>query len=292
MKGLNNRPATMEPALSQAQRVLSFAANFYHELLTGNVKRFKEIYECAEKGKIIRGDIKNFKIGFCPSLEDTDYQGRALVKHHCEGFLTYPTFLSKIVQMGLIKEDVIKTGKDICDRLFDTFAGCITFPVYDAEGKIQGIVGRNILESTWMSVGIESRRWLYGIHKVRYDIQDRRTVILVETISDFFLFYDVISRAGMSLVVATIRPEVTPEAIDILSSLAVKDFFIAIDLDELHRQKLQETIREKRGQAYYISDSKEGDNSVRKIKEISNLAFNPALKRLLREAAEVAERMG
>lgn len=280
----------MEPALSQAQRVLSFAANFYHELLTGNVTRFKEIYEYAEKGKIIRGDIKNFRIGFCPSLEDADYQGRALVKYHCEEFLTYPAFLSKIAQMGLIKEDITKTGQHICDRFFDRFAGCITFPVYDAEGKIQGIVGRNILESTWMSVGIESPKWLYGIHKMRYDIQDRRTVILVETIFDFFSFYDIISRAGMSLVVATIRPEVTPEAIDILSSLAVKDFFIVIDLDELHREKLQETIREKRGQAYYISDSKEGGNSVRKIKEISNLAFDPALKRLLRETAEVAER--
>jgi len=282
----------MEPALSQAQRVLSFAANFYHELLTRNVKRFKEIYEYAEKSKIIRGDVKNFRIGFCPSWEDTDYEGRALVKHHCEEFRTYPAFLSKIVQMGLIKEDITKAGQDICDRLFDTLAGCITFPVYDTEGKIQGVVGRNILESTWMSVGIEFPKWLYGIHKMQYDIQDKGCVILVETIFDFFSFYDIICRAGISLVVATTRPEITPEAIDILSSLAVKDFFIAMDVDELQRQKLREIIRKKRGQVYYISDSKKGDNSARKIKEISNLASDPALKRLLKEAAEVAERTG
>ncbi|HIC91706.1 MAG TPA: hypothetical protein EYP21_06550 [Syntrophaceae bacterium] len=127
---------------------------------------------------------------------------------------------------------------------------------------------------------------------MQYDIQDKGCVILVETIFDFFSFYDIICRAGISLVVATTRPEITPEAIDILSSLAVKDFFIAMDVDELQRQKLREIIRKKRGQVYYISDSKKGDNSARKIKEISNLASDPALKRLLKEAAEVAERTG
>ncbi len=288
-KGSNNC-LKVEPNLSQERRILNSIANFYHELLIRNLERFRWVYEYLEKHNIIRGDVTKFWIGLCPPLTDSQYEGRAFLKHHCDSFRTYPALLSKFERMGLIKW-VGEKSQDICERFLDAFAGCITFPVYDAQGGIYGIVGRNISDSSWMSLGIEFPRWLYGIHKVQTDLEHRHTVILSQTVFDFFALYDIVNQAGINLVIATIRPEVTPEAVDILTSLAVRDFFITFNMDEHHKQQLQEMVKKRDGRVYYILDSEGEGHSTRKIREISNLCSDSFLGKILREAAEATEKI-
>lgn len=280
----------MGPNLSQERRILNSTANFYHELLTRNLAQFTWIYEYLEKHNIIRGDVTKFWIGFCPPLNDSQYEGRAFLKHYYDSFRTYPALLSKFERMGLIK-GVGEKSQDVCERFSDAFAGCITFPVYDAQGGIYGIVGRNISDATWTSLGIEFPRWLYGIHKVQTDLEDRNTVILSQSVFDFFSLYDIVNQAGVNLVVATIKPEVTLEAIDILTSLAVRDFFVTFHIAEHHRQQLQEMVKKRGGRFYYILDSEGEGNSVGKIKEISNLCSDHFLSKILREAAEATEKI-
>ena len=90
----------------------------------------------------------------------------------------------------------------------DFFAGRITFPVYDMNGCIQGLICRrpdNRGKLRWVKqraghTGIHTAGWLYGINKAAEAIKRYKTIILVKGIFDFFAFYKLFQNKDMDFI--------------------------------------------------------------------------------------------
>jgi DNA primase len=91
----------------------------------------------------------------------------------------------------------------------DYFIGRITFPIFNIEGQVEGMIGRRLdnrrfrwkRQSQEDSV-IDSKGWLYGIDKSARGIKEYQTAIIVEGIFDFFAFYNVSENKDKPIVVS------------------------------------------------------------------------------------------
>ena len=108
----------------------------------------------------------------------------------------------------------------------DYFAGRIVFPIYDADARPTGFVGRcpgdrgvRWLKQQTREIALSTRSWLYGIEKAAQYIRQYRTIILVEGIFDYFTFYTLLKDQDKPVVVSTLGSYLTPEAANILKDL-------------------------------------------------------------------------
>ena len=171
------------------------AANFYHEFLLQKVdKVLKYLYRRGLDTNL----IKKFNIGYAPPFADEHYSGRALINEHLDRFNeNYKTF-NPFVKAGLfcLLDDASVKGygyymqqidfsrTDPFTKVYaDFFAGRITFPIHNINGKIHGFMGRrpDNRGTRWIKQKSEDtkiciRGWLYGIDKAARYIEYYNTI--------------------------------------------------------------------------------------------------------------------
>jgi DNA primase catalytic core len=292
---------------------LNDAADFYNSLLSDESKQFAKIVNYLCRRGIDQELIKDFRIGFSPPFKDDKYEGRALIKNNLELFHAdyrefYPYNKTSLVR--LLDDETSMASKyyknyvdnntylGIFGEYGDFFAGRITFPVYDRNGCIQGLIGRrpdNRGKLRWVKqqagdTGIRPKVWLYGIDKAAAAIKRYKTVILVEGIFDYFAFYKLFQDKGMACVVSTLGTKLTDEGRRILQSLGVENFIVAYDWDNAGRYAIKKAAGEIGAMVYYLGGMKESDDPAVSLKSMISVISGFSLSHQLSAAKNIQEK--
>jgi hypothetical protein len=100
----------------------------------------------------------------------------------------------------------------------------IIFPIYDMDLNVVGVSGRSVIGSPikWKHMGLK-RNWAYPIHLNRPIIQQSKTLILVEGISDVLALWDV----GIKNVFCLFGTKMMPFLISEIIKLSPKKILLA-----------------------------------------------------------------
>ena len=285
---------------------LDDAANLYHDLLISNEDRFKHIWDYLARRGVEKDTIRKFNIGYSPPYSDDQHQGRALIASFFPRFeMDYGTF-NAFLDGGLVRllnDETVKgygyycrqidfTRKDQFSRNYsDYFAGRIVFPIYDADASPTGLVGRRPddrgvrwLKQQTREIALTARSWLYGIDKAGRYIRKYRTIILVEGIFDYFVFYNLLQDQDKTVVVSTLGSYLTPEAASILKGLDVEHFIVAYNWDEAGRNRIERIAAKSGGWVYYLASLAEGQDPYDMLKPVVNAISGFSLKHLKTDA--------
>jgi DNA primase len=149
----------------------------------------------------------------------------------------------------------------------------MVFPIYDADARVTGLLGRRPgggglrrLKRQTREVPLSARGWLYGIEKAAPYIRQYRTVVLVEGIFDFFAFYNLLRDQGKPVVVSTLGSHVEAEAAKILGSLDIEHFIVAYDWDELGRNGIERVAAKSNGWVHYLGGPANGQSPFEMLK--------------------------
>ena len=211
---------------------LDNAATFYHELLISNDDRFKPILDYLARRGVEKDTIRKFNIGYAPPYSDEQHLGRALTDCFSPHFEKDADAFDAFSNGGLFRflNDATAKGygyycrqidfkrENLFSRNYgDFFAGRMVFPIYDADSRPIGLVGRpsgdrgvRWLKHQAREVPLSARSWLYGIDKAQHYIRQYRTIILVEGIFDYFAFYNLLHDQDKQVVVSTLGSYLTP----------------------------------------------------------------------------------
>jgi DNA primase len=269
---------------------LGDAADFYHDLLISNQNRFKPIWDYLARQGIEKDIIRRFTIGYAPPYGDEKYQGRALIAGCFPRFETEDGAFDAFWDSGLVRflNDQTMKGygyycrqidfkrKDPFSRNYgDHFAGRIVFPIYDADARPTGFVGRcpgdrgvRWLKHQTREIALSTRGWLYGIEKARPYIQQYRTILLVEGIMDYFGFYNLLQDQNKLVVVSTLGSYLTPESADLLKSLDIGHFVVAFDWDAAGRNSIERMAFKSGGWVYYLGGLSEGQDPYEMLEPV------------------------
>lgn len=266
----------VEPLKLDQKRVaiLEEAANFYNDLLMSNGNRFKHIWDFLARRGVGKDAISNFNIGYAPPYSDEQHQGRAMIDGFLPRFEKNTETFNASTDTGLVRflnDNSVKGYGYYCRQIDfrrkypflrnygDSLAGRIVFPIYDADARLTGLVGRcpEDLGVRWFKhqareVPLSDRGWLYGIEKAGRYIRQYRTIILVEGIFDYFTFYNLLQNQDKPVVVSTLGSYVTPEGAAILNGLDIEHFIVACDWDELGRNGIERMAAKSGGWVYYL----------------------------------------
>ncbi len=271
---------------------LEEAANFYNELLMSNGNRFKHIWEYLARWSVGKDALRDFNIGYAPSYDDEQQQGRALIDGFLPRFEKDNEAFNAFTDAGLarlLNDNSVKghgyycrqidfKRKDLFSRNYgDSLAGRIVFPIYDADVCLTGFIGRRQgdrgarwLKQQTREVPLSARGWLYGIEKAWPYIRKYRTIILVEGIFDYFAFYNLLKDQDKPVVVSTLGSYVTPEAATILKGLDIEHFIAAYDWDELGRNGIERIAARSGALVYYLGGLAEGQTPYDMLKPVVN----------------------
>ena len=265
------KPIKLNP---KSDFILEEVANFYNELLLLNDNRFKHIWDFLARRGVGKDAIKKFTIGYAPPYSDEVYQGRALIDNFLQRFeKDYETFnaftdagLARLLNDNSVKgygyycrQIDFKRNNPFSRNYGDSLAGRMVFPIYDADARPTGLVGRypgekgvRWLKQQTREVPLSDMGWLYGLEKARRNIRHYRTIILVEGIFDYFAFYNLLQDQDKTIVVSTLGSYVTPEAAAILKGLDIEHFIVAFNWDELGRNGIERMAAKSNGWVYYL----------------------------------------
>lgn len=254
--------------------ILEEVADFYNGLLLLNDNRFKHVWDFLVRHGVGKDAIAEFKIGYAPPYDDEQYQGRALIDNFLQRFeKDYETFnaytdsgLARLLNNSSIKgygyyyrQIDFSRSNPFSRNYGDSLAGRIVFPIYDADARPVGLVGRcpgdkgvRWLKQQTREVPLSDMGWLYGLEKARRNIRHYRTIILVEGIFDYFAFYNLLQDQDKTVVVSTLGSYVTREAAAILKSLEIEHFIVAFNWDELGRNGIERMAAKSNGWVYYL----------------------------------------
>ncbi len=271
------------------RQVMGEAAAFYHELLTANPEPFAKVLKYLFRRGLDLPVLERFQIGYCPPFNDEAYKGRAFLGHiqdqlneDCQRFKYYrETGLLRLLDDETVSGHMyfrqqIDFTTGIWGRYADYFAGRITFPVRDIEGRIQGLLGRRPDNRgvRWMKQSgegtlIRPKGWLYGLDKAARWIRDYQTVIVVEGIFDYFAFYNLAENKERPIVVSSLGVNLDHAAVKLLSELGAKYFIIAYDWDPAGRKGITEAVsRIEQGRVSYLGSLKEGEDPAECLKNV------------------------
>jgi len=280
---------------------LEDAAAFYNDLLMSNEERFKPVWDYLARWGVGKETIDKFNIGYAPPYSDEQHRGRALV----DGFLPHvekdADAFDAFSNCGLFRflNDATVKGYGYycrmidfkCKNLFsrnygDYFAGRMVFPIYDADARPIGLVGRRPddrgirwLKHQTREVPLSARSWLYGIDKARHHIREYRTIILVEGIFDYFAFYNLLNDQDKQVVVSTLGSYLTPEAATILKGLDIEHYIVAYDWDELGRNGIERIAAKTGGWVYYLGGLADNQDPYDMLKPVVDAISGFSLKR-------------
>ena len=272
--------------------VLKQAAKFYSELLLSRPDKFENIIRYLHRRGVDKETIKEFTIGYCPPLEDEEFKGRALLNSQLDRFmkdLDQFKCHSKTSLLRLLNDEgakgysyyrrhIINSAKHPFGVYADYFTNRITFPVYDIEGQIEGIIGRRPdnrgirwLKQTEDETLIRPKQWLYGIDKSARGIKEYQTVIIVEGIFDFFAFYNILENKQKPIVVSSLGARVDDSTIKILETLGAKFFIIAFDGDAAGMAGILRAAEKiEGGSAFFLGGLKQDEDPADKLKGVFN----------------------
>jgi DNA primase len=293
-------PKQLDP-LSVA--ALDDAATFYRDLSMSNEDRFKHIWDYLARRGVERNTIRTFNIGYAPPYSDEQYHGRALTAGIVPRVAKDPGVFNTFSDAGLIRflNDATVKGygyycrqidfrwKDPFTRNYgDYCAGRMVFPIYDADARVTGMLGRRPedrgvrwLKHQTREVPLSANSWLYGLEKAAPYIRQYRTIILVEGIFDYFAFYNLLQGQGKAVVVSTLGSYITPAAVTILKSLDIENYIVAYDWDELGRNGIERMAVQSGGWVYYLGGLTEGQNPFDMLKPVIGAISGFSLKHAL-----------
>jgi hypothetical protein len=100
-------------------------------------------------------------------------------------------------------------------------------------------------------------------------IKEYQSVILVEGIFDYFVFYNVSGNKDRPIVVSTLGARVDRGSIDLLHHLGAKHFIIAFDWDPAGRKGIIDAAAQIKGNTvHYLGSLKEGEDPVDRLKNV------------------------
>ena len=224
--------------------------------------------------------MRKFNIGYAPSYEDRQYQGRALMDSFLPHFEKDDKNFDMFADAGLVRlfNDATVKGygyycrqidfrrQDLFSRNYgDTLAGKIVFPINDADANPQGFIGRRPddsgvrrLKQQSSEIPLSTKGWLYGFDKAKQYIKQYRTIIIVEGIFDYFAFYDLLQARDKPVVVSTLGSYLQKEAESTLKDLAIEHFIVAYNWDVAGKDGIERIASRIGGWVYYLGGPAEG----------------------------------
>ena len=296
-------PEKLAPEIIDALRDASV---FYNKMLINNEDRFNKVHKYLHRRGVDTELIQKFNIGFAPTLKDEEYLGRALIWNYLDRFNAdykefYPFYKGSVVRLlndGTYYIQFIDFGmkSPFTSNYADYFAGRITFPIYNMDGQVYGIIGRrpdnrkNAIQ--WMKQQTEdtfitTKGWLYGIDKAHRYISHYKTVILVEGIFDYFSFYHLLQDMHKPIIVSTLGSNLTDEVKGILKELGIKNFIIAYDWDATGKKAIAKIARDIGGTVHYLGGMLEGQDPADKLKGVVNAISGFSLQHLMASAKRI-----
>ncbi len=276
------------------------AANFYHDLLMSNEDRFRPIWDYLARRGVGKKTIGEFNIGYAPPYSDEQYNGRALIdgclprlEKDLEAFSTFSDgglvrFLNDatVKGYGYYCRQIDFKRKNLFSRNYgDYFAGRMVFPIYDADARPIGLVGRRPddrgvrwLKHQTREVPLSASSWLYGMDKAWRYIRQYRTIILVEGLFDYFAFYNLLRDQDKAVMVSTLGSYLTPEAAAILKGLDIEHYIVAYDWDELGRNGIERIAAKTGGWVYYLGGLADGQDPYDMLKPVVDAISGFSLK--------------
>jgi DNA primase len=279
---------------------LEDAANLYHDLFIASEDRFKPISEYLARRGVGKEIIRTFNIGYAPPYSDRQYNGRALIDGFLPHFDKDADAFDAFSNSGLFRflNDATVKGygyycrqidfkrKNLFSRNYgDYFAGRMVFPIYDADARPIGLVGRRPDDRgvRWVKhqtreVPLSASSWLYGMDKAWRYIRQYRTIILVEGIFDYFAFYNLLRDQDKAVMVSTLGSYLTPEAAAILKGLDIEHYIVAYDWDELGRNGIERIAAKTGGWVYYLGGLADGQDPYDMLKPVVDAISGFSLK--------------
>jgi len=303
----------IEPELDQEIiAALDESARFYNELLLSDEDRFKDVYAYLRRRGVGTDLIRRFNIGYAPPYSDKQCYGRALIYQFLPRFEKDYTLFRPFFKGGMVRLlndpsvkgygyylQQINNGKSgaFSSNYGDYFAGRMVFPIYNIEAQVVGFTGRrpNNRGVRWLKQktgesAISTKSWLYGIDKAHRHIKHYRTVILVEGIFDYFVFYKLLQDQDKPIVVSTMGSRLTGEARSILKGLGIEHFIVAYDWDEAGRKGIARIASEVGGRVHYLGGMAEGQDPYDKLKPVISAISGFSLKHLMAGAKKAQEK--
>ncbi|HBN26735.1 MAG TPA: hypothetical protein DD405_04615 [Desulfobacteraceae bacterium] len=287
---------------------LKSAERFYHNLLLSEAEKYKKIINYLARRGVDIDVIKKFKIGYAPSLGEEGVAGRALINNYMKIFNKNYNVFNWFVKSGLFRllNVEIDNGYNYYRRYIDPsykdgfrvnyadyFAGRITFPIYDIQGKIHGFMGRRPdnrglrwLKQQSEDTEINTGGLLYGIDKVRGCVDDYTTIILLEGIFDYFAFYNMLQDKKL-IIVSTLGTNLTDEVKLILEGLHVKNIIVAFDWDAAGKLGIIKISKAIDCQVYYLGGMRADEDPADKLKGIEDIINGFSLKHLFCAAEKI-----
>ncbi len=189
------------------------AAQFYQYLLL-NHKIGKTSLSYLKKRGLTDETIKEFGLGYAP-----------------QNWETLTKFLKK---RGFSTKIIVESGLGVASQkgCYDRFRGRIIFPLVDIRDRILGFSGR-ILDvgdpkyiNTPQTPIFDKGKFLFGLHKTKGIIKEKKTVVLVEGEFDMLMSY----QSGVKNVVASKGTALTESGIEVLKKYA-ETLILCFDTD-------------------------------------------------------------
>jgi len=293
-------PVKLEPPIIDA---LERASHFYNQFLADSIDT--DIHKYLLSRGVDDALIQKYRIGYAPAYSDEAHVGKALINEYMPRFEEDHRAFNAFYRAGLLRLlndetapyyiQFIEYPGRIYGNYGDYFAGRITFPVFDVDGKVCGIVGRkpNNRGIKWIKqktgdTSLNPKSWLYGIEKAYKNIIQYRTVILVEGIFDYFAFLRIHQDDNKPIVVSTLGARLTAEALSLFKTFKVKNFVVAYDWDEAGKKAIS-SIAEQIGNGCsvtYLGRMPEGQDPADFLKNSVNAIDGFSLAHLLAGAEQ------
>jgi 5S rRNA maturation endonuclease (ribonuclease M5) len=235
--------------------------------------------------------------------------GRALIYNYLDRFnedhkTFYPFVKAELFRLlndeeakgyGYYMQQIDFSRTDPFTKVFgEFFAGRITFPIYDINGKVHGFMGRRPdnrgtrwIKQQKQDTDISTRGWLYGIDKAARYIEYYTTIIIVEGIFDYFAFYRLLQDANKPIVVSTLGTRLTDESISLLQQLNIKNIIVAYDWDNAGRAGIKKISKDLDCTINYLGGMKPDEDPADKLKNLQNIISGFSLKHLSYAARKI-----
>jgi DNA primase catalytic core len=292
----------IEDLTDEHRAVLQESAEFYSNLLLSRKEKFRKVLKYLNKRGLDDETIEKFKIGFCPSFQDDEFKGRALLAQHVATFRSNLPYYQLFRRTGLLRllDDETQRAyyyyRRHIDLSFDEgfgtyadyFVNRITFPISNINGQVEGMIARRLdnrgirwLKQKTDETYLKPMTWLYGIDKSVRGIREYLTVIIVEGIFDFFAFYNISENKDRPIVVSTLGTVIGKTAIMTLLDLGVKNLIIAFDWDPAGKRSILKAAEEfKEVNISFLGSLKEDEDPADRLKDISSKISNFGIRHL------------
>ncbi len=197
-------------------RINDFAARYYHQILTTDIKGKEALDYLKNRGLNLK-TIQQWQIGFAPD----DFHGleKALAKKN-------------INSQFLVKAGV--SAKNDRGQIYDRFRGRITFPIFDYFGKVVGFTARILKDDGKLAKYVNSSetliysksKVLFGLNFAKESARKKDEIVIVEGQMDCISSH----QAGVLNVVASSGTALTKEQLSLLGRVT-KNLKFCFDSD-------------------------------------------------------------